>query len=124
MKHYNPNGLIQKSIRKLKTEFPELIIISDVALDPYTTHGQDGVIDANNYVINDVTVDTLTKQAISQAEAGADIIAPSDMMDGRIGSIRNALEANNFHNTLILSYAAKYASSFYGPFQRCCWFKK
>lgn len=114
---FNPNGLIQKSIRKLKTEFPELIIISDVALDPYTTHGQDGVIDANNYVINDVTVDTLTKQAISQAEAGADIIAPSDMMDGRIGSIRNALEANNFHNTLILSYAAKYASSFYGPFR-------
>ena len=114
---YNPGGLIQKSIAKLKAEFPELIIITDVALDPYTTHGQDGIIDENNYVLNDATVNILTKQAISHAQAGADIIAPSDMMDGRIGSIRNALEKENFHNTLILSYAAKYASSFYGPFR-------
>ncbi|MDG1015700.1 MAG: porphobilinogen synthase [Woeseiaceae bacterium] len=114
---FNSEGLIQRSIKKIKSEFPDLLIISDVALDPYTTHGQDGIIDIDNYVINDVTVDTLTKQALSHAEAGADIIAPSDMMDGRVGSIRNALELNDFPNTLILSYAVKYASSFYGPFR-------
>ena len=114
---FNSEGLIQRSIKKIKSEFPELLIISDVALDPYTTHGQDGIINSDNYVLNDVTVDTLTKQALSHAEAGADIIAPSDMMDGRVGAIRDALESNNFPNTLILSYAAKYASSFYGPFR-------
>ena len=114
---YNSKGLIQKTIKHIKSKFPELTIITDVALDPYTTHGQDGIIDENNYVLNDITVEILTKQAMSHAEAGADIVAPSDMMDGRIGSIRNALEENNFHNTLILSYAAKYASCFYGPFR-------
>ncbi len=114
---YNPNGLIQSAVRQLKKSFPELGIITDVALDPYTFHGQDGIIDEKNYVLNDATAAILVKQALSHADAGADIIAPSDMMDGRIGVIRDALEAAHFTETLILSYAAKYASSFYGPFR-------
>jgi len=114
---YNPDGLAQRSVRALKTAFPELGIITDVALDPFTSHGQDGLINQDGYVINDETVDVLVKQALSHAEAGADIVAPSDMMDGRIGAIRQALEAQNHINTLILAYSAKYASSFYGPFR-------
>jgi porphobilinogen synthase len=114
---YNPNGLIQSAVRQLKKSFPELGIITDVALDPYTSHGQDGITNEQGYVLNDATIAVLTKQALSHAEAGADIIAPSDMMDGRIGIIREALEAAHFTQTLILSYAAKYASSFYGPFR-------
>ncbi len=114
---YNPNGLIQSAVRQLKKSFPNLGIITDVALDPYTSHGQDGIIDEKGYVLNDATIDILTKQALSHAEAGADIIAPSDMMDGRIGIIRDALEAAHFTQTLILAYSAKYASSFYGPFR-------
>lgn len=114
---FNPDGLIPRSVRRLKQEFPELGLITDVALDPYTSHGQDGVIDPRGYVLNDETVEVLVKQALSHAAAGADVVAPSDMMDGRIGTIRGALEAGNFHNTLILAYSAKYASSFYGPFR-------
>ncbi|MDO9168364.1 MAG: porphobilinogen synthase [Methylobacter sp.] len=114
---YNPDGLIQRSVRALKKTIPELGIITDVALDPFTTHGQDGLINADGYVMNDETIDVLTRQALSHAEAGADIVAPSDMMDGRIGAIRQALEAENHINTLILAYSAKYASSFYGPFR-------
>ncbi len=114
---YNPEGLAQRAVRTLKKEFPELGVITDVALDPFTTHGQDGLIDKNGYVLNDETVEVLVKQALSHAEAGADIVAPSDMMDGRIGQIRQALEEKCFRNTRILSYAAKYASSFYGPFR-------
>lgn len=114
---FNSNGLIQKAISTLKSQFPELIVISDVALDPYTTHGQDGIIDEKSYVLNDLTNETLKKQALSHAEAGADIVAPSDMMDGRIGLIREEFEKNQFHNTMILSYAAKYASCFYNPFR-------
>jgi len=114
---YNPDGLVQRAVRALKKEFPELGIITDVALDPFTSHGQDGVINDKGYVINDETVAVLTQQALSHAEAGADIVAPSDMMDGRIGAIREALEAENYINTLILAYSAKYASSFYGPFR-------
>ena len=114
---FNPNGLAQRSVRALKAAFPELGIITDVALDPFTSHGQDGLINAQGYVINDETVDVLCKQALSHAEAGADIVAPSDMMDGRIGAIRQALENNNYINTRILAYSAKYASSFYGPFR-------
>lgn len=114
---YHPDGLIQRAVRELKKSFPELGIITDVALDPYTSHGQDGIIDANGYVINDQTTEILVKQALSHAEAGADIVAPSDMMDGRIGAVRQALEASGFVNTLILAYSAKYASSFYGPFR-------
>lgn len=114
---FNADGLVQRSVRALKKEVPHLGIITDVALDPFTSHGQDGLIDQNGNVINDETVVVLTKQALSHAEAGADIVAPSDMMDGRIGAIRNALEQNNFINTLILAYSAKYASSFYGPFR-------
>jgi porphobilinogen synthase len=114
---YNPDGLVQRSVRALKKAFPELGIITDVALDPFTSHGQDGLIDQDGYVINDETIDVLVKQALSHAEAGADIVAPSDMMDGRIGAIRQALEAENHTNTLILAYSAKYASSFYGPFR-------
>jgi len=114
---YNPDGLIQRSVRALKKAIPELGIITDVALDPFTTHGQDGLINADGYVMNDETIDVLTRQALSHAEAGADIVAPSDMMDGRIGAIRQALEAENHINTLILAYSAKYASSFYGPFR-------
>lgn len=114
---YHPQGLVQQAVRQLKNAFPDLGIITDIALDPYTSHGQDGVIDDNGYVINDVTVDILIKQALSHAEAGADVVAPSDMMDGRIGAIRAALEAAKFVNTKILAYSAKYASSFYGPFR-------
>lgn len=114
---YNPEGLAQRSVRALKKAFPELGIITDVALDPFTIHGQDGLINEDGYVINDETITVLVKQALSHAEAGVDIVAPSDMMDGRIGAIRAALEANNYSNTLILAYSAKYASSFYGPFR-------
>ena len=114
---YNPDGLVQRSVRALKKAFPQLGIITDVALDPFTSHGQDGLIDQNGYVLNDETIEVLVKQALSHAEAGADIVAPSDMMDGRIGAIRVALEAQNYTNTLILAYSAKYASSFYGPFR-------
>lgn len=114
---YNTNGLIQKAVRKLKKEFPELCVITDVALDPFTSHGQDGIIDETGYVINDKTVEILAKQALSHAQSGADIVAPSDMMDGRVKTIRETLEINNFFNTKILSYSAKYASAFYGPFR-------
>ena len=114
---FNPDGLIQRAVKSLKRSFPELAVITDVALDPYTSHGQDGLIDSNGYVLNDETVDVLIKQSLSHAEAGTDIVAPSDMMDGRIGAIRNALEESGFIHTNILSYAAKYASSFYGPFR-------
>lgn len=114
---FNPDGLAQRSVRALKKAFPELGIITDVALDPFTSHGQDGLINQDGYVINDETIDVLVKQALSHAEAGADIVAPSDMMDGRIGAIRQALEGQNYINTLILAYSAKYASGFYGPFR-------
>jgi len=114
---YNPQGLAQCAVRALKEALPELGVITDVALDPFTSHGQDGLIDDSGYVMNDETVEVLVKQALSHAEAGADIVAPSDMMDGRIGEIRHALEENNYIHTRILSYAAKYASSFYGPFR-------
>jgi len=113
----NPDGLVQRTVRAVKSELPELAIITDVALDPYTTHGQDGIIDADGYVMNDETVAMLVKQAVSHADAGVDIVAPSDMMDGRVGAIRSALEAGGHRNTLILAYAAKYASCFYGPFR-------
>ena len=114
---FNPDGLAQRAVRALKAAHPELGVITDVALDPFTTHGQDGLIDDSGYVMNDETVEVLVKQALSHAEAGADIVAPSDMMDGRIGAIREALEANGYIHTRILAYAAKYASSFYGPFR-------
>ncbi len=114
---YNPEGLVQRAVRALKQEFPDLGVITDVALDPYTTHGQDGIIDDSGYVLNDDTVETLVKQAVSQAEAGADMVAPSDMMDGRIGAIRQALEESRLIYTRILAYSAKYASSYYGPFR-------
>lgn len=114
---YNPDGLIQRSVRALKQAVPELGIITDVALDPFTTHGQDGLVNPDGYVMNDETIEVLIRQALSHAEAGADIVAPSDMMDGRIGAIRQALEAQNHSNTLILAYSAKYASGFYGPFR-------
>ncbi|WP_031433965.1 porphobilinogen synthase [Methylomarinum vadi] len=114
---YNPEGLAQRCVRALKATFPELGVITDVALDPFTSHGQDGLVDEQGYVINDETVEVLCKQALSHAEAGADIVAPSDMMDGRIGAIRQTLEVNNHINTRILAYSAKYASSFYGPFR-------
>jgi len=114
---FNSDGLAQKAVRALKQNFPELGVITDVALDPFTTHGQDGLINDAGYVMNDETVEVLIKQAISHAEAGADIVAPSDMMDGRIGAIREALEDEDHRNTRILAYAAKYASSFYGPFR-------
>ncbi|MGR8940782.1 MAG: porphobilinogen synthase [Gammaproteobacteria bacterium] len=114
---YNPEGLVQSTVRALKEAVPELGIITDVALDPYTSHGQDGLIDLDGYVLNDETIDVLVKQALSHAEAGADIVAPSDMMDGRIGAIRQALESHRHFNTRILAYSAKYASSFYGPFR-------
>ncbi len=113
----NPDGLVQSTVRAIKTEYPDLAVITDVALDPYTTHGQDGIIDDSGYVLNDETVAMLVRQAVSHAEAGADIVAPSDMMDGRIGAIRSELEARQHSNTLILAYAAKYASCFYGPFR-------
>lgn len=114
---FNPNGLAQRAVRALKSEVPELAVITDVALDPFTSHGQDGLIDESGYVLNDETVDVLVKQALSHAEAGADIVAPSDMMDGRIGAIRSGLEEAGFTETAILSYAAKYASAYYGPFR-------
>ena len=114
---FNPEGLAQTAVQALKQNFPELGVITDVALDPFTTHGQDGLIDDNGYVLNDETVEVLVKQAVSHAEAGADIVAPSDMMDGRIGEIRVALESEGYINTRILAYAAKYASSYYGPFR-------
>ena len=114
---YNPNGLVPRTIKALKANFPELGIITDIALDPYTSHGQDGLIDETGYVMNDETVAVLVKQALCHAAAGADIVAPSDMMDGRIGAIRAALEANKKIHTRILAYSAKYASSFYGPFR-------
>ncbi|WP_250624627.1 porphobilinogen synthase [Pinirhizobacter soli] len=114
---WNPQGLFQRAARALKKAWPQLGLIGDVALDPYTTHGQDGLIDADGYVMNEPTVQALVKMSLAQAEAGIDFIAPSDMMDGRIGSIREALEAHGFIHTRILSYAAKYASSFYGPFR-------
>ena len=113
----NPDGLVQRSIRAVKSEYPELLVISDVALDPYTTSGQDGIPDDTGYVLNDETVEMLVRQAVSHAEAGADIVAPSDMMDGRVGAIRQQLERQGYRNTLILAYAAKYASCFYGPFR-------
>lgn len=114
---HNPDGLAQRAVRALKQAFPELGVITDVALDPFTTHGQDGIIDETGYVQNDITVDVLVRQALSHAEAGADVVAPSDMMDGRVGAIREALEQRGFINTRILAYAAKYASGFYGPFR-------
>jgi len=114
---YNPDGLVQRSVRALKAAVPGLGIMTDVALDPFTTHGQDGLINLDGYVLNDETIEVLTLQALSHAQAGADIVAPSDMMDGRIGAIRQILEANNHTNTLIMAYSAKYASSFYGPFR-------
>ncbi len=114
---YNSNGLVQRCVSALKDKYPELGVITDVALDPYTTHGQDGIIDDRGYVLNDRTVDTLVKQALSHAAAGADVVAPSDMMDGRIGDIRQALEASSHVNTRILAYSAKYASAYYGPFR-------
>ena len=114
---YNPDGLIQRAVRLLKKEVPQLGVITDVALDPFTTHGQDGIINDNGYILNDITNDVLIKQALSHAEAGADIVAPSDMMDGRIGKIRQALEEHEHLNTRIMAYSAKYASHFYGPFR-------
>lgn len=114
---YNPEGLAQRAVRALRSEFPELGIMTDVALDPFTTHGQDGLIDDSGYIINDETVEVLVKQALSHAEAGAQVVAPSDMMDGRIGAIRDALEASGHIHTRIMAYSAKYASSFYGPFR-------
>jgi porphobilinogen synthase len=114
---WNPEGLAQRAIRALKKRFPELGVITDVALDPYTTTGQDGLVDDTGYVLNDETVEVLVRQALSHAEAGADVLAPSDMMDGRIGAIRRALEAEGFPNTRILAYSTKYASCYYGPFR-------
>lgn len=114
---YNPDGLAQRAVRALKQSFPQLGVITDVALDPFTSHGQDGLIDASGYVMNDETVDVLVKQALSHADAGADIVAPSDMMDGRIGAIREALEGCGHIHVRILAYSAKYASSYYGPFR-------
>ena len=114
---WNPDGLAQRTVRALKAALPELGVITDVALDPFTTHGQDGIIDDSGYVLNDVTVEALVRQALSHADAGADMVAPSDMMDGRVGRIRATLESAGHVNTGILSYSAKYASSFYGPFR-------
>jgi porphobilinogen synthase len=114
---YNPDGLAQTAVRALKQNVPGIGVITDVALDPFTIHGQDGLIDADGYVLNDETVEVLVKQALSHAQAGADVVAPSDMMDGRIGAIRDALEAHGHIHTRILAYSAKYASSFYGPFR-------
>jgi porphobilinogen synthase len=114
---WNPEGLAQRAVAALKKRFPALGVITDVALDPFTSHGQDGLIDDKGYVVNDETVDVLVKQALSHVEVGADVVAPSDMMDGRIGAIRQALETEGFPNKQILAYSAKYASSFYGPFR-------
>ncbi|VAW43707.1 Porphobilinogen synthase [hydrothermal vent metagenome] len=119
---WNPEGLVQKTVKTIKSVLPELLVITDVALDPYTSHGQDGILDVREgneqgYILNDVTIKALVMQALSHAKAGADIVAPSDMMDGRIGAIRDALEVKKYHNTSILAYSAKYASVFYGPFR-------
>ncbi|MEO1957557.1 MAG: porphobilinogen synthase [Methylophilaceae bacterium] len=114
---YNQSGLVPKTIKALKKAFPDLGVITDVALDPYTTHGQDGIIDDDGYVLNDKTVEVLAKQALCHAKAGADVVAPSDMMDGRIGAVRDALEEDGYIHTRILAYSAKYASAFYGPFR-------
>lgn len=114
---WNPDGLAPQAVRAIKQRFPDLGVITDVALDPYTSHGQDGLTDADGYVVNDATVDVLVRQALCHADAGADVVAPSDMMDGRIAAIRESLEAADHHNVRILAYAAKYASSFYGPFR-------
>ncbi|MCK7459736.1 porphobilinogen synthase [Idiomarina aminovorans] len=114
---YDDDGLAQRAVKAIKSEFPELGVLTDVALDPFTIHGQDGILDDSGYVLNDVTTEVLVKQALSHARAGVDVVAPSDMMDGRIGAIRNALEADGFINTQIMAYSAKYASAFYGPFR-------
>jgi porphobilinogen synthase len=114
---FNPEGLVPRCVREIKKRFPEMGVITDVALDPYTIHGQDGLIDDSGYVVNDETLEVLDKQALSHAEAGADVVAPSDMMDGRVGSLRAALDARGFMHVRILAYAAKYASAFYGPFR-------
>jgi len=114
---YNPDGLAQRTIAAIKQACPDLGVMTDVALDPFTTHGQDGLVDANGYVMNDATLEVLVQQAVSHAQAGADVVGPSDMMDGRVGAIRAALEAGGHHNTQIMAYTAKYASSFYGPFR-------
>ena len=114
---YNPDGLAQRAIDAIKQACPEMGVITDVALDPFTTHGQDGLIDDTGYVMNDATIEVLVKQALSHARAGADVVGPSDMMDGRVAAIRSAFEAEGFHNTQIMAYTAKYASSFYGPFR-------
>ncbi len=114
---WNPDGLVQRAVRALKAEVPEIGVITDIALDPYTSHGQDGLIDGTGYVMNDETIEALVRQAVSHAEAGADVVAPSDMMDGRIGAIRDALDAAGHEATRILAYSAKYASAFYGPFR-------
>ncbi len=114
---YNPEGIAQRAVRALKQTFPELGVMTDVALDPFTSHGQDGLLDETGYVMNDETVEVLVRQALSHAEAGADVVAPSDMMDGRIGAIRDALEEHGHIHTRIMAYSAKYASSFYGPFR-------
>ena len=113
----NPDGLVPRALRELKKRFPDLGLLTDVALDPFTSHGQDGLLDDTGYIVNDSTVAVLTQQALVQAEAGVDIVAPSDMMDGRIGAIRGALEKADHHNILLMAYAAKYASAFYGPFR-------
>ena len=113
----NPEGLVPRAVRALKARFPELALLTDVALDPFTSHGQDGLLDANGYILNDTTVDVLRRQALLQAQAGVDIVAPSDMMDGRIGAIRTELEAGGLIHTRIMAYSAKYASAFYGPFR-------
>ncbi len=114
---YNDNALVQRAVRELKAAFPQLGVMTDVALDPFTTHGQDGIIDDTGYILNDITTDILVKQALSHARAGADMVAPSDMMDGRIGAIREVLEAEGFVNTQIMAYSAKFSSSYYGPFR-------
>jgi porphobilinogen synthase len=114
---WNPNGLVPRAVRELKKHFPELGVMTDVALDPFTSHGQDGVLDVSDYILNDETIELLVKQALTQAEAGVDMVAPSDMMDGRIGAIRQALEKAGFIHTRIMAYSAKYASAFYGPFR-------
>ncbi|MCW0417348.1 Delta-aminolevulinic acid dehydratase [Xanthomonas sacchari] len=114
---WNPDGLAQRAVRALKTRFPELGVMTDVALDPYTSHGQDGIIDDRGYVLNDITVEALVRQSLSHAQAGVDIVSPSDMMDGRIGAIRRALDADEHLHVRIMAYSAKYASAFYGPFR-------
>ena len=114
---YDDDGLAQRAVRAIKAKFPQLGVMTDVALDPFTIHGQDGIIDESGYVLNDITTEVLVKQALSHARAGADMVAPSDMMDGRIGAIRDALEREGFSNTQIMAYSAKYASAFYGPFR-------